>query len=102
MVSFTTLAITALATLAAARNCTPGLRYCGKTLRAIATGDNYNTQIREAYMELTGISFPSQEEENDTLFHCLGGDNGDIVGLQVCPISCRDNGNGRSDECSVQ
>ncbi|KAK4207082.1 hypothetical protein QBC37DRAFT_456586 [Rhypophila decipiens] len=101
MISFTTLAITVLATLAAARNCTPGLRYCGSTLREIATGDNYDIQIREAFVAFTGNRFASQEDENKALFLCLPGPDGDVRVHEVCDISCRDNGNDNSDSCNL-
>ncbi|KAK4209010.1 hypothetical protein QBC37DRAFT_378469 [Rhypophila decipiens] len=48
MVKITAVVLAALATLAAARNCTPDLDYCGRTLRAIATGSNYDAQMKAA------------------------------------------------------
>jgi hypothetical protein len=35
----------------------------------------------------------------ESLFHCNGGDNGDISFITYCGGGCRDGGNDRSDYC---
>ncbi|KAM7214369.1 hypothetical protein V8F06_010207 [Rhypophila decipiens] len=101
MVKITAVVCAALATLTAARNCTPGLTYCGKTLRAIATGNNYDKQMREAMLKNWGNAHPTNFEMNNYLFACIGGPNGDIQVISSCfGKECIDNGNGKSDTCA--
>ncbi|KAI8825320.1 uncharacterized protein EV422DRAFT_504032 [Fimicolochytrium jonesii] len=77
----------AFASQAEARNCIAGITYCGSTLRAIATGSNY-----DPVMAATG--------------HVLGNDkfycndrNGGIVWLKTCRENCVDRGAAKSDYC---
>ncbi|KAM7195832.1 hypothetical protein V8F33_006481 [Rhypophila sp. PSN 637] len=99
MVKITTVVLSALATLAAARNCTPGLDYCGKTLRAIATGSNYDAQMKAPLRE-RGIPV-NEGSMNDSLFYCVGGSNGDVRVLLHCPKGCLDGGKKRNNFCRL-
>ncbi|KAF3017070.1 hypothetical protein E8E14_006212 [Neopestalotiopsis sp. 37M] len=76
-----------------ARNCTPGLNYCGSTLLDI--GD-YQPQIDQA---LADAGEGNDNHARDYLFHCAGGDNGVIEFLQRCEHGCKDAGGGVSDRC---
>ncbi|KAJ7044304.1 hypothetical protein C8F04DRAFT_1070136 [Mycena alexandri] len=74
MKSTTFAALLVLATGAIARNCTPDLDYCGRTLLEIG---NYQPQIDQALHD-AGVG-----EANggaDDLFHCSGGPNGERLG----------------------
>ncbi|KZP21001.1 hypothetical protein FIBSPDRAFT_826391 [Athelia psychrophila] len=76
-----------------ARNCTPGLNYCGQTLVNIG---RYQQQINQA------LSDADQTKINNglgDLFHCVGGNNGDINWVQHCG-KCTDGGAGSSDYCA--
>ncbi|KAJ6477969.1 hypothetical protein DFH09DRAFT_951921, partial [Mycena vulgaris] len=82
-----------LATGAIARNCTPNLDYCGRTLLEIG---KYQPQIDQA------LADAGQGEANggsDDLFHCIGGDNGVIGFIKFCSNGCRTNPTGVSDTC---
>ncbi|KAI8816118.1 uncharacterized protein EV422DRAFT_334151 [Fimicolochytrium jonesii] len=77
------------ASQAEGRNCRQGMTYCGSTLRAIATGQNYDAQ-----MAATGHT------SGNDLFYCKGGDNGDIIWIQTCPTHCNDGGSEYNDWCA--
>ncbi|KAK1770395.1 hypothetical protein QBC33DRAFT_566834 [Phialemonium atrogriseum] len=77
---------------AMARNCTPGLNYCGSTLNNIG---NYQGQIDQALHDAGRANGGS-----DDLFHCVGGDSGVIDWIGYCPNGCRDNGKDVSDSCN--
>ncbi|QMW42881.1 hypothetical protein AFCA_007085 [Aspergillus flavus] len=97
MVKFTILplaGIVALASLAAANNCKTGLNYCGYNL--LGTG-NYGAQANGA---LKAANQPTDDPHiRESLFHCNGGNNGDISFIQYCGGGCRDGGSGNSDYC---
>ncbi|KIM41489.1 hypothetical protein M413DRAFT_27828 [Hebeloma cylindrosporum] len=85
----------AFAGFALARNCTPGLRYCGSTLLDIG---NYQGQIDQALAD-AGV----QEVDNgkSALFFCQGGDNGVIQFIRECTVGqCVDAGTGNDDHCA--
>ncbi|GAB1192431.1 hypothetical protein BDV32DRAFT_117298 [Aspergillus pseudonomiae] len=94
MVKFTLLPLVALATLAAANNCKTSLNYCGYNLLGIG---NYAAQINEA---LKAAGQPTDDAHiRESLFHCNGGNNGDISWITYCGGSCQDGGSGKSDYC---
>ncbi|EAW15144.1 uncharacterized protein ACLA_058010 [Aspergillus clavatus NRRL 1] len=86
--------LAALAPFATARNCKTGLNYCGWNLLNIG---NYGAQVNGA-LEASGQ--PTDDGHiRESLFHCNGGDNGDISFITYCGGGCRDGGNDRSDYC---
>ncbi|ORY07647.1 hypothetical protein BCR34DRAFT_616608 [Clohesyomyces aquaticus] len=87
--------LAAFATNVAARNCTPGLAYCGYTLNAIS--NNYNDQIIQALHS----SGHGNSDPNKTLFYCRGTDAGLIDWVADCPHGCHQNGVGVSDVCEA-
>ncbi|KAJ6783578.1 hypothetical protein PWT90_10200 [Aphanocladium album] len=90
----TTLALSVLAPLALARNCTPGFYYCGHTLLEIG---NYHNQITNALVEADkGTNY---NWVNFSLFWCTGAPNGDIDFAQSCNGPCTNAGNGKNDHC---
>ncbi|KAB8231656.1 hypothetical protein ETB97_012176 [Aspergillus alliaceus] len=97
MVKTALLPLTLLAALvpfAAARNCKTGLNYCGWNLLNIG---NYGAQVNGA---LGAAGQPTDDGHiRESLFHCNGGDNGDISFITYCGGGCRDGGNDRSDYC---
>ncbi|KAJ6534951.1 hypothetical protein B0H19DRAFT_845654, partial [Mycena capillaripes] len=82
-----------LATGAIARNCTPNLDYCGRTLLEIG---NYQPQIDQA---LHDAGAGEANGGADDRFHCVGGANGVITFLGFCANGCRTNPTGVSDVC---
>ncbi|KAL1985853.1 hypothetical protein VTN96DRAFT_7345 [Rasamsonia emersonii] len=98
MKSFTIATTTTiiLAIGAMARNCTPGLNYCGSTLLDIG---HYQSQIDQA---IADAGVPEVDNGRESLFHCIGGDNGVIKYLGDCPNGCHDAGAGNSDYCVGQ
>ncbi|RDA85102.1 hypothetical protein CP532_3137 [Ophiocordyceps camponoti-leonardi (nom. inval.)] len=65
-----------------AKNCYPGLNYCGHTLRDIAWFNSYDDQIKEQLV-LNGKA-PTEENIERSLFHCTGGPDGEIKFVKVC------------------
>ncbi|KAH8685827.1 hypothetical protein BGZ60DRAFT_543000 [Tricladium varicosporioides] len=99
MQSFTITTVLAfLATAVVARNCTPGLEYCGKTLQGSsnAISTNYQAQIDQA---LFAAGKTGQDWQN-SIFHCVGGNNGVISYVTFCPQGCHQNPTGVSDVCN--
>ncbi|KAJ6788542.1 hypothetical protein PWT90_09232 [Aphanocladium album] len=94
MVKITLAAAAFLAATAAANNCKPGIKYCGWNLLRVG---RYQDQIQEALRE-SGVGVNGQTVDN-SLFYCLGGDNGEITVDQVCPGRCRDGGADHNDFC---
>ncbi|KAJ9205078.1 hypothetical protein DTO164E3_1701 [Paecilomyces variotii] len=87
-------ALAAFAPLVAANNCKTGLNYCGYNLLNIG---NYGAQINEA---LENAHQPTDDAHiHESLFHCNGGENGDITFQTYCTSGCKDGGSGRSDYC---
>ncbi|GAP92942.1 putative conserved hypothetical protein [Rosellinia necatrix] len=83
----------ALSPVAQAANCGKGYRYCGYNL--LEKG-NYYTQIIE---ELEANDQPTDSNHvKQSLFNCLGGNNGDIQFLKYC-TSCHNAGSGSDDYC---
>ena len=76
-----------------ARNCTPGLNYCGHTLLSIG---KYAPQIDQC---LHDNGKPSGTDGRHVLFYCAGGPNGNIKYLRTCRNACADGGAGRNDFC---
>ncbi|KAM7214733.1 hypothetical protein V8F06_009898 [Rhypophila decipiens] len=99
MVKITALVLTALATLAAARNCTPGLDYCGYILRDIATGNNYDAQMKSALRKL-GVPV-NESSMTHGLFYCIPGGDGDVQALAICANGCLNGGKERNDFCKL-
>ncbi|KAH8731862.1 hypothetical protein GQ44DRAFT_766911 [Phaeosphaeriaceae sp. PMI808] len=89
-----TSVLAALATSVIARNCTPGLDYCGYTLTAIG---NYRDQINQAIHD----SGHGGSNPNNVLFHCEGGNSGVIRFIADCSAGCYQNGVGVSDVCNI-
>ncbi|KAG5915956.1 hypothetical protein E4U42_007866 [Claviceps africana] len=85
-------ALAAVAPLAEAGNCTPGLKYCGHTLLAYG---NYESRIYQALGH--GPSSWNNEEQR-SLFNCVG-PNGEIQLERTCAKLCIDQGLGQSDKC---
>ncbi|KAM7214737.1 hypothetical protein V8F06_009902 [Rhypophila decipiens] len=97
---FATL-LSTMAPLTAARNCTPGLVYCGKTLRKIAAErQNYDRQIREA-MAIWGYKDPTNEDMDNSLFYCGVIYDGYISMVTLCTTYCVDLGLGADDLCAL-
>ncbi|KAG6357781.1 hypothetical protein INS49_013660 [Diaporthe citri] len=88
-----TAALVAFTPLVQADNCTPGLNYCGYGL--LRKGNYYN-QINAAL--LTNRQSTDSNHINQSLFMCIGGNNGDISFIKYCG-TCQDGGSGRSDHC---
>ncbi|XRM47638.1 hypothetical protein ABZX51_010607 [Aspergillus tubingensis] len=83
-----------LAPFAAARNCKTGLNYCGWNLLNIG---KYGAQVNGA---LDAAHQPTDDAHiRESLFHCNGGDNGDISFITYCGGGCKDGGKDRSDYC---
>jgi hypothetical protein len=111
MKSTTFAALLVLATGAIARNCTPNLDYCGRTLLEIGMCrvlllwtrrthlriGNYQAQIDQALHD-AGVG--EADGGADDLFHCVGGANGVIAFLGFCANGCRTNPIGVSDVCN--
>ncbi|KAJ6585994.1 hypothetical protein B0H19DRAFT_1060168 [Mycena capillaripes] len=72
-----------LVTGTAARNCTPGLNYCGRTLLEIG---KYQPQIDQA---LADAGQGEADGGADDLFSCVGGSNGVISFIQFCNNGCK-------------
>ncbi|KAI8825319.1 uncharacterized protein EV422DRAFT_564656 [Fimicolochytrium jonesii] len=70
-----------------ARNCKKGTVYCGKTLRSIATGRNY-----DPVMAATGHT------DNNDLFDCTD-DDGNIRFVMHCNNGCVDSNAWTNDWC---
>ncbi|RHZ61386.1 hypothetical protein CDV55_103002 [Aspergillus turcosus] len=86
--------LAALAPFAAANNCKTGLNYCGYNLLNIG---NYGAQVNGA---LQAAGQPTDDAHiRESLFHCNGGENGDISFITYCGGGCTDGGSGRSDYC---
>ncbi|KAL6890036.1 hypothetical protein GGI43DRAFT_416226 [Trichoderma evansii] len=88
--------LSAFTTLALAANCTPGLDYCGFNLLGIG---NYQAQITDA-LQKASLDSSNKGVSTNTLFHCVGGQNGDIVVIKFCTNRCVDGGPGKSDFCN--
>ncbi|BCS19717.1 uncharacterized protein APUU_20149A [Aspergillus puulaauensis] len=97
MVKFTVLAVAAIGTLTplvAARNCKTGLNYCGWNLLDIG---KYGAQVNQA---LANANQPADNSHiNQSLFHCNGGQDGDISYITYCRSGCHDGGEDESDYC---
>ncbi|KAJ6779275.1 hypothetical protein DFH09DRAFT_1180073 [Mycena vulgaris] len=93
MKSTTIATLLVLATGTIARNCTPDLDYCGRTLIDIG---KYQDSIDQALAD-TGQG--NANGGSDDLFHCTG-DNGLIAFIEYCSNGCHDNGAGVSDACN--
>ncbi|PMD60383.1 uncharacterized protein K444DRAFT_560923 [Hyaloscypha bicolor E] len=89
-----TTMIIALATAAVARNCTPGLKYCGRTLLDIG---NYADQIAQA---LADSNKGDSNGGRDDLFNCIGGSSGVIKFESICSNGCATEPAGVSDKCN--
>ena len=76
-----------------ARNCTPGLNYCGRSLLNIG---KYQPQIDQA---LADAGAGEANGGADDLFYCVGGTNGVIRYVRYCSNGCHDAGSGASDYC---
>ncbi|KAH7233484.1 hypothetical protein BKA59DRAFT_549740 [Fusarium tricinctum] len=97
MVKITTVAVAALAALAPvaeARNCRQGLTYCGYVL--LRRG-NYLNQI-DAALKNAGVD-ANNNNINQSLFYCQGGNNGDIQFRKQCKKGCNDGGDKHNDSC---
>ncbi|KAF7366135.1 hypothetical protein MVEN_00490400 [Mycena venus] len=94
MKSTTLAALLVLTTGAIARNCTPNLDYCGRTLLEIG---NYQPQIDQAFHD---AGAGEADGGADDLFQCVGGANGVITFLEFCVNGCRTNSGGVSDACN--
>jgi hypothetical protein len=110
------LVVTAcFAQLVAGSNCQPGLCYCGFALLKIGTYpfshmpsinaklpignylDQINTALRAHYLT------PNDEfTVQNTLFHCIGGPQGDIDVTSFCTYGCVAGGSGINDFCRAQ
>ncbi|UKZ54386.1 hypothetical protein TrVGV298_008194 [Trichoderma virens] len=88
--------LSSFATLTLAANCNPGLDYCGFNLLGIG---NYQPQINDA-LEKASLDPSNKGVSTNTLFHCVGGYNGDIVVIKFCTNRCIDGGSGKSDFCN--
>ncbi|KAL1870364.1 hypothetical protein Plec18167_007498 [Paecilomyces lecythidis] len=92
VLSFAVVAV--ITPLAVANNCKTGLNYCGYNLLNIG---NYGPQVNQA---LEAANEPTDNGHiRESLFHCNGGENGDITFLTYCGNGCTDGGSGRSDYC---
>ena len=58
----------------------------------------YEPQVLEALSD-AGYPNPTKTQKLNGLFYCLGGSNGDIVLLYMCPKVCVDGGWGNDDFC---
>ncbi|KAA8652679.1 hypothetical protein EYZ11_001021 [Aspergillus tanneri] len=84
----------AIAPFAAANNCKTSLNYCGYNLLGIG---NYAAQVNSA---LEASNQPTDDAHiRESLFHCNGGNNGDISFISYCGGGCQDGGSGNSDFC---
>ncbi|KAI9645358.1 hypothetical protein NHQ30_006095 [Ciborinia camelliae] len=93
-VPFLLLALTLKATSVLARNCTPGLAYCGKDLLGI--GD-YQGRIDQC---LADAGQPEADGGADDLFYCPGGSDGIIKFIKYCDNGCTPQGTGLDDYCN--
>ncbi|KAJ7261113.1 hypothetical protein C8J57DRAFT_1719866 [Mycena rebaudengoi] len=83
------------ASFVVAKNCTPGLQYCGRTLLCIG---NYIEQM-DAAVKKAKID---PNHVLDTLYYRVGGTNGDIRVIKDCGAgACIDGGEGNSDRCAA-
>jgi hypothetical protein len=106
-----------LATGVVARNCTPGLFYCGYDLASIGKpylyinkqymmqqiltdfpnfSGNYGDQITQAMYD----SGHNGQNPHDVIFYCEGGDSGIIKYVTQCRSGCHENPAGVSDVCN--
>ncbi|KAJ7476447.1 hypothetical protein FB451DRAFT_1087230 [Mycena latifolia] len=90
-VAFASLLV--LVTSVVARNCTPGLNYCGRTLLEIG---KYQPQIDQA---LADAHQGEADGGADDLFGCAGGPNGVITFIRFCNNGCKTEPTGVSDVC---
>ncbi|RDA95706.1 hypothetical protein CP533_1089 [Ophiocordyceps camponoti-saundersi (nom. inval.)] len=93
------IAVTAaLFPLVMAKNCTPGLNYCGSTLQRIAQENNYDHQIKEQ-LRYHGKEL-NEKNIRQSLFYCTGGPDGEIFFRRVCDDGsddyCANNGPGNT------
>ncbi|KAJ7018536.1 hypothetical protein C8F04DRAFT_1151411 [Mycena alexandri] len=79
---------------AIARNCTPDLDYCGRTLLEIG---KYQPQIDQA---LHDAGAGEANGGSDDRFHCVGGSNGVITFLDSAPMDAAPNPTCVSDTCN--
>ncbi|KAJ7261163.1 hypothetical protein C8J57DRAFT_969499, partial [Mycena rebaudengoi] len=77
-----------------AKNCTPGLQYCGRT-RLLRIGENYIEQM-DAAVKKARID---PNHVLDTLYYCVGGTNGDIRVINDCGADACIDGGENSDRC---
>ena len=58
----------------------------------------YEDQVMEALSDF-GYPSPTHTQKMNALFYCIGGSNGDIVAMTICPKVCVDGGWGNNDYC---
>ncbi|KAJ7791215.1 hypothetical protein B0H14DRAFT_3500760 [Mycena olivaceomarginata] len=86
--------IAASAASVMAGGCKVSLDYCGRSLLHIG---NYINQIEAAIKRAK----TNPDHMMDTLFHCYGGDDGEISVVKDCGQGrCHDSGAGKSDYCA--
>ncbi|XWW98458.1 hypothetical protein V2A60_006458 [Cordyceps javanica] len=90
-----TLAAVMLTGFATAKDCTPGLNYCGHTLYAKG---NYDFIIQQCLAD-NGVADDSSTR-NQALFRCRGDPYGYVQYLEYCGRGCVDAGTGQNDYCS--
>ncbi|KAJ5637849.1 hypothetical protein N7490_007728 [Penicillium lividum] len=86
--------VAAFASLGAAKNCQTKFNYCSS---ALLTRGAYEIQIKNALADAQRL-FPGVNQDN-ALFACLGGSNGEIQVIQKCGFQCKNGGNGHTDSC---
>ncbi|KIM41485.1 hypothetical protein M413DRAFT_27825 [Hebeloma cylindrosporum] len=79
---------------ALARNCTPGLSYCGSSLLTIG---NYQGQIDQV---LSDYAIKEVDNGKSVLFYCIGGNTGVLQFVKDCGVgNCLSGGSAKSDGC---
>ncbi|KAG6001977.1 hypothetical protein E4U21_003590 [Claviceps maximensis] len=98
MVKITTIlmaALAAIAPVAEAGDCVPGLLYCGDTLLRY---DDYKASIIKALGFEPG---PRSSIIAKSLFNCRDPSGKDLLYSGTCPNICREGGDGHGDYCSL-
>ncbi|KID60058.1 uncharacterized protein G6M90_00g030540 [Metarhizium brunneum] len=87
-------AVLAILPFVFARNCIPGVVYCGQTLIDIGA---YHEQLFQAN-HCAGAP-RTDHDIRSSLYYCVGGDGGVVNYMKVCSTGCKDNGPGNNDSC---
>ncbi|KAH6887761.1 hypothetical protein B0T10DRAFT_562972 [Thelonectria olida] len=95
-ISLVPLALVAgLAAFGEARNCSPGLNYCGHVLLSIG---KYFPDIADELARAQKSKCLGKSHVTDAIYYCSG-NNGEIRYQKWCKNGCKNGGAGKNDHC---